>query len=141
MHCVEPAAGILMSEIQVKCDQSFCVKYTSTTLHFQVSTGEVYDIMCPIVVSTVGLNNTFEKLLPREVAQASRYPSLAKEMKIAYGGFTVFLGLDASNEELNLRANNMYYFPENNAACNSEGRNLMKPEIRCQILNRLRNNS
>lgn len=87
----------------------------------------MYDIKAPIVVSSAGLNNTFKRLLPKEVAQASRYPGLSKEMVPGYGGFTVFLGLNISNEELNLRANNMYYFPENNAACNTQGRNLPNP--------------
>jgi all-trans-retinol 13,14-reductase len=68
------------------------------------ATDLVYDIKAKCVVSDAGLLNTFEKLLPRAVAEKSYFKAMTKELKPSCGSLCVFLGLNASNEELGLKA-------------------------------------
>ena len=64
---------------------------------------QTYRITAPKVISTAGLYNTFQKLLPREIATKSYYHQFASTLKPGLAGISVFIGLNASNAQLNLK--------------------------------------
>ncbi len=77
--------------------------------------GTIYRLEAPVIVSATGVNNTFGRLLSPEVAQGSYYTRLAKELKPSIPLISVFVGLNASNEELGLKAENIWAFASNDA--------------------------
>lgn len=77
---------------------------------------ETYEVQAPIIISTAGVYNTFLKLLPQNVAQKSYYHKIAKNMKPASAAMSVFVGLNASNEELKLEKENVWAFPSNDSS-------------------------
>ena len=58
--------------------------------------------------------NTFEKLLPPEIASKSYYTGICKELKPGIGAMNVFLGLNVSAEELGVKRQNIWAFTSNN---------------------------
>ena len=71
------------------------------------------EILAPIVLSSAGLYNTFQKLLPREVAKRSYYSTLCRHLKPGGSCMNVWLGLGKSSRELGLKRQNMYAFTSN----------------------------
>ena len=69
----------------------------------------------PIVISSAGLYNTFERLLKPEISQKSYYSDICRQLKPGIAAMNVFLGFNASNEELNLKARNIWAFPTNDS--------------------------
>ena len=70
----------------------------------QVKKGDQsYKIEAPIVISSAGLYNTFQKLLPLEVIKKSYFTDLCDEMKPGVAVMSAFIGLNASNEDLKLK--------------------------------------
>jgi len=74
---------------------------------------ELYKIEAPLVISSAGLYNTFQRLLPPTLAETSYFSDLCNQLKPAKAAMNVFLGLNASNEELNLKAQNIWAFTTN----------------------------
>ena len=74
---------------------------------------ELYKIEAPLIISSAGIYNTFEKLLPPQVAESSYFSDICKQLKPAGAAMNVFLGLNASNEELNLKPHNIWAFTTN----------------------------
>jgi len=72
--------------------------------------GAEYEVKAPIVISSAGVYNTFLKLLPKVVAQRSYFTGLCRDLKPALAMMSVFVGLDASGEELDLRKHNVWAF-------------------------------
>ena len=70
---------------------------------FLIFLTQVYDIEAPCVVSNAGLKNTFQKLLPKNVAEKSYFDRLSKDLRPSWGTFQAFIGLNASKEELGLK--------------------------------------
>ena len=54
---------------------------------------ELYKIEAPLVISSAGLYNTFERLLPPSVAELSYFSGLCKKLKPAKAAMNVFLGM------------------------------------------------
>ena len=71
-----------------------------------------YKIEAPVVISSAGLYNTFQRLLKPEIAKKSYFSDICKQLKPGLGTICVFLGLDASNEELNLVEYNTWAYVE-----------------------------
>ena len=65
----------------------------------------VYDIMAPLIISDAGLYNTVELLPP-----ASGLESALTHVRHGVGLMSVFIGLDGSPEELELRAGHVWAF-------------------------------
>ena len=57
--------------------------------------------------------NTFNKLVPSHIGDGSFFRELAKDLRPSCGSLCVFVGLNASNEELGLRAQNTWAFVDN----------------------------
>ena len=66
---------------------------------------EKYKIVAPLVISSAGVYNTFQKLLPKQIADKSYFSGICKELKPGVAAMNIFIGLNASNEELNLKVN------------------------------------
>lgn len=63
-----------------------------------------------MIVLFLGLQNTFQDLLPENVAKLSPTMSLANSIPAALGNLTVFIGLKGTPEELGLTAQNVWIF-------------------------------
>uniref|UniRef100_A0A8C2TKA4 All-trans-retinol 13,14-reductase n=1 Tax=Coturnix japonica TaxID=93934 RepID=A0A8C2TKA4_COTJA len=75
---------------------------------------DVVNIYAPIIISDAGVFNTYERLLPPE---ARALPEIQSQLRMAAhgeGGFSVFVGLRGSSQELGLEATNYYIYPDNN---------------------------
>ncbi len=75
--------------------------------------GESVVIRSKTVISNAGVLNTFNRLLPREIASKSIYSEFCSTMRPGHSGVNVFVGLNASAEELGLKACNTWAFPNN----------------------------
>ncbi|NXU20504.1 RETST reductase, partial [Pardalotus punctatus] len=74
---------------------------------------DLVDIFAPVIISDAGIFNTYERLLP---AEAQALPAIQSQLRMVThgeGGFTVFVGLSGSREELGLEATNYFMFPGN----------------------------
>ncbi|XP_040270488.1 all-trans-retinol 13,14-reductase [Bufo bufo] len=70
------------------------------------------NIFAPIVISSAGIFNTYEKLLPSELRSMPEIQSQLGKVKHGGGGFSLFIGLKGTKEELNLPASNYIYIPD-----------------------------
>ena len=73
-----------------------------------------FEIKAPLVISNAGIGNTFKELLPSRVARDSYFFELASTLKKSCTMMSVFLGLNASSEELKLKAQNFWWFKDVN---------------------------
>ena len=71
-------------------------------------------IDCKHVVSTAGVINTFDHLLPADVAESFGYSSALKSVEPSSGHLGVYIGLKGRAEELGLPKTNFWIYPENN---------------------------
>lgn len=81
---------------------------------------EVVEILAPMVISSAGLYNTFQTLLPKELAIKSYYTNICNTLKPGCGAMNVFLGLNKSKDELGLKRQNMWAFASNNSTRDTE---------------------
>uniref|UniRef100_A0A8C2KX23 All-trans-retinol 13,14-reductase n=2 Tax=Cyprinus carpio TaxID=7962 RepID=A0A8C2KX23_CYPCA len=75
---------------------------------------EEVHVHAPIVISDAGIFNTYEHLLPKDV---QTMPAIQKQLSMVQhgdGGLSIFIGVDGTKEELGLKADNYFIFPENN---------------------------
>ncbi|KAK2513920.1 Retsat [Columba livia] len=71
---------------------------------------DLVNIYAPVIISDAGIFNTYERLLP---AEARALPGIQSQLRLAThgeGGFSVFVGLNGSREELGLEATNYYLY-------------------------------
>ncbi|XP_014674280.1 PREDICTED: putative all-trans-retinol 13,14-reductase isoform X2 [Priapulus caudatus] len=79
----------------------------------RVKKGEDYvDIHAPIIISNAGVTVTFERLLPREIAEKSGYLTPHPAIRPGHACLQAFAGFTGTKEELNLPAQNTWYFPD-----------------------------
>ncbi|NXY77829.1 RETST reductase, partial [Glareola pratincola] len=74
---------------------------------------DVVNIFAPIIISDAGIFNTYERLLPVEARALPEIQSQLRRVAHGEGGFTVFVGLNGSREELGLEATNYFMYPGN----------------------------
>jgi len=74
---------------------------------------ESIEILAPMVISSAGLYNTFQKFLPKKVAAKSYYNDICNTMEPGFAAMNVFLGLNKSKEELGLKKQNTWAFTNN----------------------------
>ncbi|XP_065601092.1 all-trans-retinol 13,14-reductase [Cyrtonyx montezumae] len=75
---------------------------------------DLVNIFAPIIISDAGIFNTYERLLPPE---ARALPEIQSRLRMAThgeGGFSVFVGLRGSSQELGLEATNYYIYSDSN---------------------------
>ncbi|XP_063787962.1 all-trans-retinol 13,14-reductase [Pseudophryne corroboree] len=73
---------------------------------------DAMNIFAPIVISDAGIFNTYEKLLPPEVKSLPAIQSQLGMMRHGTGGFSLFIGIKGTKEELQLPASNYIYIPD-----------------------------
>ncbi|NWI19554.1 RETST reductase, partial [Crypturellus soui] len=74
---------------------------------------EDVNIFAPVVISDAGIFNTYERLLP---AEARALPGIQEQLRLVTpgeGGFSVFVGLNGTKEELGLESTNYFIYKGN----------------------------
>ncbi|XP_074708384.1 all-trans-retinol 13,14-reductase [Strix uralensis] len=74
---------------------------------------DLVNIFAPIIISDAGIFNTYERLLPAEARALPEIQSQLRMVTHGEGGFTVFVGLNGSREELGLEPTNYFMYPGN----------------------------
>ncbi|XP_061448459.1 all-trans-retinol 13,14-reductase [Rhineura floridana] len=75
---------------------------------------DVVNIYAPVVISDAGIFNTYERLLPEKLRALPDIQNLLSKVQHGVGGFSIFIGLRGSKEELGLEAKNCYIYRNNN---------------------------
>jgi len=78
-----------------------------------VEMADGHRIACPIVVSSAGVDNTFRQLLPADVVSQFGYLDSLKHVKPSMGHLGIYIGLQATAEELGLPRTNFWIYPDN----------------------------
>ncbi|XP_026722315.1 all-trans-retinol 13,14-reductase, partial [Athene cunicularia] len=71
---------------------------------------DLVNIFAPIIISDAGIFNTYERLLPAEARALPEIQSQLRMVAHGEGGFTVFVGLNGSREELGLEPTNYFIY-------------------------------
>lgn len=71
-------------------------------------------IQAPTVISDAGIVNTYKKLLAPEVVQKFHMDHVFKQVKPGLPLLSVFIGLEGTREELDLKATNVWAFTDPN---------------------------
>uniref|UniRef100_A0A8C5TC23 All-trans-retinol 13,14-reductase n=1 Tax=Malurus cyaneus samueli TaxID=2593467 RepID=A0A8C5TC23_9PASS len=74
---------------------------------------DLVDIFAPVIISDAGIFNTYERLLPAEARALPEIQSQLSMVTHGEAGFTVFVGLSGSREELGLQPINYFMYPGN----------------------------
>lgn len=70
-------------------------------------------IKCACVISSAGVDNTFNHLLPRDVVERSGYRRRMQEVQPSVAHLGVYIGLQGTAEELGLPRTNFWIYPSN----------------------------
>ena len=73
-------------------------------------TERLYEILAPLVISDAGLHNTFEDLLPANVAKQYGIDRTLGKVRRGGGWLLAFIGLKGTSKELGLKQNNIWAF-------------------------------
>uniref|UniRef100_A0A8B9FAF4 All-trans-retinol 13,14-reductase n=1 Tax=Amazona collaria TaxID=241587 RepID=A0A8B9FAF4_9PSIT len=71
---------------------------------------DLVNIFAPIIISDAGIFNTYKWLLPVEAQALPEIQSQLRMVTHGEGGFSVFIGLNGSTEELGLEPTNYYVY-------------------------------
>ncbi len=78
------------------------------------------ELRAPIVASDAGVINTFEKLLPKKVADEIGYAKRAREIGASIAHLSLYVGLQGTTEELGLEKTNLWVYRDHNHEANFE---------------------
>lgn len=70
-------------------------------------------IECPCVVSSAGIDNTFNHLLPDDLVKSHGYADLLAQVRPSMGHLGVYIGLKGTAQELGLPNTNFWIYPSN----------------------------
>ncbi|MBT6211185.1 MAG: NAD(P)/FAD-dependent oxidoreductase [Woeseia sp.] len=82
-----------------------------TVVGVEMSDG--HQINCPCVISSAGVNNTFNHLLDKSVTQAHGYATQMKAVRPSFSHLGVYIGLQETAEQLGLPKTNYWIYPQN----------------------------
>ena len=106
-------------KVLVKADVKEILHNGKKAMGVMVQRGkETFRIEAPVIISSAGLYNTIEKLLPPQVAEKSYLSTLCKKLKHGCAAMNVFIGLNASVEELRLKKENIWAFSNSDTCTN-----------------------
>ncbi|KAM6040680.1 all-trans-retinol 13,14-reductase isoform 2-T2 [Chlamydotis macqueenii] len=71
---------------------------------------DLVNVFAPIIISDAGIFNTYERLLPEEAWALPEIQSQLRMVTHGEGGFSVFVGLNGSSEELGLEPTNYFMY-------------------------------
>jgi len=107
---IEKTGGKVLVRANVK---QILVDDSGKAIGVCVSKGEDVNIYAPIIISAAGVINTYTKLLPQELTlKLNLKEDLLTKVQSGHGAMSIFIGLNASNEELKLEATNTWAFSE-----------------------------
>ena len=107
---IETAGGRVLVRVRVK----EILVSDGCAVGVKVTKGkQEYTIMAPLIISDAGLMNTVHRLLPDHVTKKYQMNSVMKLVKPATGFLMVFIGLNGTKEELGLKSQNIWCFPDN----------------------------
>jgi len=72
-----------------------------------------HEIRCPVVISSAGVDNTFNGLLPADVAERSGYVRAMQTVRPSLGHLCLYIGLRDTAERLGLPKTNFWIYPHN----------------------------
>ncbi len=72
-----------------------------------------HEIECPVVISSAGVDITFNQLLSDSVVSESGYRGLLPSVRPSSGHLCLYVGLKATAEELGLPKTNFWIYPSN----------------------------
>ncbi len=67
----------------------------------------------PLVVSSAGVFNTYEKMLPKESVQKHKLENNLKKVRPSIGHVCLYVGFNKSEEELKMQKANYWIYPDN----------------------------
>ncbi|MCH9695944.1 MAG: NAD(P)/FAD-dependent oxidoreductase [Gammaproteobacteria bacterium] len=70
-------------------------------------------IECGCVISSAGIENTFNQLLPEQVAERSGYKRKMQDVEPSFAHLGMYIGLKHTAEELGLPKTNFWIYPDN----------------------------
>lgn len=125
-HSIVPVIQRAGGKVLVRANVTKILAKKGKVCGVRVTKGsESTDIWAPMVISSAGMYNTFQRLLPKELAEKSYYTEICRNLKPGVSAMNVFLGLNQSATELSLpRPMNMYAFTSNN--CSKDAEDYMK---------------
>ena len=71
------------------------------------------ELFAPIIVSSAGIVNTYQKLLPQQERAIHKTDEMFKQVQPSVGHVCLYIGINQSNEKLNLGKSNYWIFPDN----------------------------
>ncbi|XP_067401900.1 all-trans-retinol 13,14-reductase [Emydura macquarii macquarii] len=109
---IEKAGGAVLTKAAV---QSILVNAEGKAYGVSVQKGQdLVNVFAPIVISDAGIFNTYERLLPAEIRTSPGVQSQLRMVDHGLAGFSVFVGLKGSKEELGLEATNYFIYSHHN---------------------------
>jgi all-trans-retinol 13,14-reductase len=72
-----------------------------------------HEIRCGCVISSAGVDNTFNHLLPNRVAEQAGYRRLMDSVQPSVGHLGVYVGLNGTADEIGLPRTNYWIYPSN----------------------------
>ena len=71
-----------------------------------------HELRAPVVISNVGVINTFERLVPSDLAQSIGYAAKARDLGASVAHLSLYVGLKGTTEELQLEKTNLWCYPD-----------------------------
>jgi all-trans-retinol 13,14-reductase len=72
-----------------------------------------HEIKCPVVISSAGVDITFNRLLPDEIVKQTGYDTKMQTVRPSVGHLCLYIGLKGTAEELGLPKTNFWIYPHN----------------------------
>ena len=78
-----------------------------------VRMADSHEIRCPVVVSSAGVDNTFNRLLPAHIVSGLGYHRSLQTVRPSLGHLCLYIGLRETAENLGLPKTNFWIYPHN----------------------------
>ncbi len=79
-----------------------------------VAMSDGHEIICPVVISSAGVDNTFNRLLTNDVVRECGYEKSLREVRPSVGHLCLYIGLKETAAELGLPRTNFWIYPHSN---------------------------
>jgi all-trans-retinol 13,14-reductase len=79
-----------------------------------------HELRAPIIISDAGVINTFERLVPSDIAKDLGYGAKARQIGASVAHLSLYIGLKGTTEELQLEKTNLWVYRDHNHEKNFE---------------------
>ncbi|MDX2002482.1 MAG: NAD(P)/FAD-dependent oxidoreductase [Chitinophagales bacterium] len=107
--CIEPIIEKAGGKIYTNAEVAEILVKDNKAIGVKMKDGK--EIHAPMVISSAGVHNTFERLLPLEVATKNGLLSTIANVKPSAAHISLYIGLKHTAEELNLPKANYWIYP------------------------------